>query len=116
MTNPIEVGESLDVKIQTLKKGTNTNPIDIKNQKYVYIEILSTNKSLEISKDEVFKNKTQDTRMPYRHPKNNSHRIIQRTNPIEVEESLDVKIQTWRKEPIQIQSTSKIQKMLIINQ
>jgi hypothetical protein len=33
----------LDVKIQTMEKGTNTNPINIKNKKNGYIEMLSTN-------------------------------------------------------------------------
>ncbi len=32
MTYPIEVEELLDVKIETLKKGTNIDPIDITNQ------------------------------------------------------------------------------------
>jgi hypothetical protein len=30
---PIEIEKSLDVKIQTMEKGTNTNPIDITNPK-----------------------------------------------------------------------------------
>jgi len=34
MTNPIEIEKTLDAnisKVQTLEKGANTNPIDIKN-------------------------------------------------------------------------------------
>jgi hypothetical protein len=77
MTDPIELEKLLDVKIQTMEKGTNTDPVDIKNQKDAYIEMLSINKSPEVSKDECSKNKTQDTRMPYRHPNYNSHCIIQ---------------------------------------
>jgi hypothetical protein len=53
-----------------MEKGTNTVPN----------EILSTNISSEVSKDEVSKNKTQDTRMPYRHPNYKSHCIIQQAN------------------------------------
>ena len=48
MTDLIKVEKPSDEKIQTLEKGTNTNPI----------ELLSTNKSLEASKVEVSKNKT----------------------------------------------------------
>jgi len=55
MTDPIEIERSLDVKIQTLEKETNLDPIDIKHKKYAYIEILSTNRFLKVSKDEVSK-------------------------------------------------------------
>jgi hypothetical protein len=34
MTNPIELEKSLDVKIQTMEKGTDTVQVDIQNQKY----------------------------------------------------------------------------------
>ena len=33
LTNPIELEKSLDVKIQIVEKGTNTNPINITTQK-----------------------------------------------------------------------------------
>jgi hypothetical protein len=57
MTDLVEIEKSLDVKIQISEKGTNIDPIDIKNQKYAYIKILSTNKSPEASKDKDSKNK-----------------------------------------------------------
>ena len=53
MIERVEIEKSLDVKIQSSNKGANTNLIDIKNQKDAYIEILSTNKSLEVSKDRI---------------------------------------------------------------
>jgi hypothetical protein len=80
VTNLVEIKKSSYVKNQTLEKGTNTNPIIIKNQEDSYIEVLSTNKLLEVSKAEGSSNKTQDTRMPYQHPNYKNHRIIQRTN------------------------------------
>ena len=54
----IEIVTSSDVQIQTLEKGTNTNPI----------ENFTTNTSPKISKNEGSKNKIQNTRIPYRHP------------------------------------------------
>lgn len=42
-----------------------TDAIDIKNHKYVYIEILSTNKSLEVSENKDPNNKRQDARKSY---------------------------------------------------
>jgi len=66
MINHVEIEKSLAMKTQTMEKGINTVPN----------EILSTNISLEVSKDEVSKNKTQDTRMPCRHPNYKSHHII----------------------------------------
>jgi hypothetical protein len=49
MTNSIEIKKSLTVKTQTMEKRTNTDPN----------KTLSTNVSLEVSKDEVSKNKIQ---------------------------------------------------------
>jgi hypothetical protein len=70
MIDPVEIEKSLAVKTQTVEKGINTVPN----------EILSTNISSEVSKDEVSKIKTQDTRMPYHHPNYKSHCIIQQAN------------------------------------
>ena len=64
MTESVEIEKFLDKIIQTMKKGTNTDPIEL----------------LEASKVEVSKTKTQDTKTPYRHPNYNKHRIIQQTN------------------------------------
>jgi len=49
MTNHVEIKKSLDVKIQTLEKGTNTNPS----------KILLTNKSPKVPTDEGSNNKIQ---------------------------------------------------------
>jgi hypothetical protein len=70
MTDSVEIKKSSAVKTQTMEKGTNTDPN----------EILSTNISSKVSKDEVSKNKMQDTRMPYRHPNYKSHHTIQQAN------------------------------------
>lgn len=74
-TGLIETKNSIDVEIQTLEKETNTDPINTKNQKDAYIEILSTNISSEVSKGKCFKNKTQDAGMPYHHSNYKSQTI-----------------------------------------
>ena len=40
MTDLVEIEKSSDMKIQTLEKGTNIGPTDIKNQKDACIEII----------------------------------------------------------------------------
>jgi len=70
MTDLVEIEKLLVVKTQTMEKGINI----------VQNEILSTNISSKVSKDELFKNKTQDPRMPYHHPNYKSHHIIQQAN------------------------------------
>jgi hypothetical protein len=70
MTNPIETEKSPIVKTQTMEKEIDKDPN----------KILSTNISLEVSKDKDSKNKTQDTRICYRHPNYKSYRIIQQAN------------------------------------
>ena len=44
------------------EKETNADPVNVKIQKDAYIEMLSTIKSLLVSKDECSKNQTQDKR------------------------------------------------------
>jgi hypothetical protein len=41
MIDLVELDKSLDVQIQTMEKGTNTNPTNIKSEKDAYIEMLS---------------------------------------------------------------------------
>jgi hypothetical protein len=101
ITDPIEIEKLLDVKIQTMEEGANTDPIDISNPKdanpvevgissdievqTMEIPSISTNKLLRINKvTQVCKedilpkvkqesttnmvSKVHVTRTPYRHP------------------------------------------------
>jgi hypothetical protein len=66
MTDPIE--KLSDIQISTVEKGTNTKSIDVQIQKNAYVD-----KSLQTSKEYDSKEKSQEIRMPYRHPNHKSH-------------------------------------------
>jgi ribosomal protein S27AE len=66
MTDPIE--KLSDIQISTVEKGTNTKSVDVQIQKNAYID-----KSLQTSKEDDSKEKSQEIRMPYRHPNHKSH-------------------------------------------
>jgi hypothetical protein len=61
MTDPIE--KLSDIQISTVEKGSNTKLVDVQIQKNAYID-----KSLQTSKENDSKEKSQEIRMPYRHP------------------------------------------------
>jgi hypothetical protein len=57
ITNPIEIKKSSCIKIQTLEKGTNIGPIDIKNKKNILILKPYQPINLQPTKDEGSKTK-----------------------------------------------------------
>jgi hypothetical protein len=66
MTYPIE--KLSDIQISTVEKGTNTKSVDVQIQNNAYID-----KSLQTSKEYDSKEKSQEIRIPYRHPNHKSH-------------------------------------------
>ena len=70
MTDPTKIEKSSDEKSKPSRKEQKTNPV----------KLISTNKSPKESKIEVFKNKRQATKTPYRHTNYNRQCIIQQTN------------------------------------
>jgi hypothetical protein len=66
MTDPIE--KLSDIQISTVEKGINTKLVDVQIQKNAYMD-----KSLQTSKEDDSKEKSQEIRMSYRHPIHKSH-------------------------------------------
>ena len=56
-----------DIRIPTSEKGTNTESVSIQIQRNAYID-----KSLQTSKEDGSKEKSQEIRMPYCHPNHKS--------------------------------------------
>ena len=99
MIDPVEIKKSSKVKIETIEKGTNADPI----------EIVPTYKSPKASKDEGFKNMTLDTRMPYRHPIYTGHQQTNRRQNkyerLSRDPTLLTRVQAWN--PINIEAIAK---------